>query len=44
MLAVSQGDPSVSSLAFPTGGHNYRNYRTYLPDALRWLNSTGTLG
>ena len=38
MLAATRGDPNVSFLAFPTGGHNYRNYRRYLPDALQWLN------
>jgi enterochelin esterase-like enzyme len=38
MLAASRGDPGVSFLDFPTGGHNYRNYRRYLPDALLWLN------
>jgi hypothetical protein len=29
----------LSFLAFPTGGHNYRNYRRYLPDALQWLDN-----
>jgi pimeloyl-ACP methyl ester carboxylesterase len=38
MLAATRGDPSVSFLEFPTGGHNYRNYRRYLPDALQWLD------
>jgi enterochelin esterase-like enzyme len=38
MLAASRGDTGVSFLDFPTGGHNYRNYRRYLPDALQWLN------
>jgi enterochelin esterase-like enzyme len=38
MLAASRGDPGVSFLDFPTGGHNYHNYRRYLPDALQWLN------
>jgi enterochelin esterase-like enzyme len=38
MLAASRGDAGVSFLDFPTGGHNYRNYRRYLPDALQWLN------
>lgn len=38
MLTATRGDPNVSFLAFPTGGHNYRNYRRYLPDALQWLN------
>jgi hypothetical protein len=38
MLAASRGDPGVSFLDFTTGGHNYRNYRRYLPEALLWLN------
>lgn len=38
MIKASRGDPNVSSLTFPTGGHNYRNYRRYLRDALRWLD------
>jgi enterochelin esterase-like enzyme len=39
MVAATRGDPNVSFLAFPTGGHNYRNYRRYLPDALQWLDN-----
>jgi enterochelin esterase-like enzyme len=38
MLAATRGDHGVSFLDFPTGGHNYRNYRHYLPTALQWLN------
>ena len=38
MLALTRSDPGVSFLSFPTGGHNYRNYRRYLPDALQWLD------
>jgi enterochelin esterase-like enzyme len=38
MLAASRGDRGVSFLDFTSGGHNYRNYRRYLPDALQWLN------
>ncbi|SDU97994.1 S-formylglutathione hydrolase FrmB [Microlunatus sagamiharensis] len=30
-------DPGVSSVVFPTGGHNYRNYAAYLPSSLEWL-------
>jgi enterochelin esterase-like enzyme len=39
MLAVAGNDPSVSHLIFPRGGHNYRNYRGYLPDVLAWSAS-----
>ena len=41
MLAATNGDPGVSSLIFPVGGHNYRNYRDAVPDVLRWLGSGG---
>ncbi|SER14493.1 alpha/beta hydrolase [Microlunatus flavus] len=30
-------DPGVSSVVFPTGGHNYRNYAAFVPQALEWL-------
>lgn len=42
MLRATAGDPNVSSLTFPTGGHNYRNYRRFLPDALQWLDQRRT--
>ena len=41
MLAATRGDPRVSSLVFPTGGHNYRNYAGALPEVLRWLGQGG---
>jgi hypothetical protein len=41
MLAATRGDPDVSSLVFPTGGHNYRNYAGAMPDVLRWLGQGG---
>ena len=41
MLAATRGDPGVSSLTYPVGGHNYRNYRNAVPDVLRWLGSGG---
>jgi hypothetical protein len=37
-MQASHGNPNVSFIAFPTGGHNYRNYRRYLPTALQWLD------
>ena len=41
MLAATAGDPGVSSLVFPTGGHNYRNYAAAMPEVLRWLGQGG---
>lgn len=37
-LAATRSDPAVSSLVFPSGGHNYHNYRILLPAVLQWLN------
>jgi len=39
MLAVTARDPSVAHIAFPEGGHNFENYRHYLPAALVWSAS-----
>jgi enterochelin esterase-like enzyme len=36
MLAAARADPAVAHITFPRGGHNYRNYRNYLPAALEW--------
>ena len=36
MINIANGDPAVSHIAFPVGGHNYHNYRNYLPAALTW--------
>ena len=36
MLHASYLDPGVSHIDFPSGGHNYRNYSAYLPQALVW--------
>ncbi|MGI3780421.1 MAG: alpha/beta hydrolase [Janthinobacterium lividum] len=41
MLAATRNDPGVSSLVFPTGGHNYRNYAGSMPAVLRWLGQGG---
>ena len=41
MLTATRGDPGVSSLVFPTGGHNYRNYAGAVPEVLRWLGQGG---
>jgi enterochelin esterase-like enzyme len=36
MIQASQGDPNVSYLAFPVGGHNFRNYNSFLGTSLEW--------
>ena len=36
MIQVASGDPAVAHVAFPQGGHNYRNYASYLPAGLDW--------
>ena len=49
MIQVASGDPSVAHVAFPVGGHNYRNYASYLPAGLDWAarswpRATGATG
>jgi len=44
MSFAARGDSSVTLISFPTGGHNYRNYKTYVPSALDWLAKTGATG
>jgi hypothetical protein len=44
LLNASRGDPGVSSLIFPVGGHNYHNYRVQLPAVLEWLNRIQPVG
>ena len=39
-LTATHGDRGISSLIFPTGGHNYHNYSRYLPQTLQWLQSS----
>lgn len=36
MQTTTKGDADVSTIDFPQGGHNYRNYESYLAAALRW--------
>ncbi len=36
MMVATAGDPQVSHLIFPTGGHNYRDYRRFLAQSLVW--------
>lgn len=40
-LTTTAHDPEVSSLIFPTGSHNYHNYRDQLPAILGWLKDRG---
>jgi enterochelin esterase-like enzyme len=44
MVAATHADPNVSLISFPTGGHNYRNYKAYLAPALEWLAKSGAAG
>jgi len=44
MAAATHADPNVTLISFPTGGHNYRNYKAYLAPALEWLAKTGAAG
>lgn len=44
MAAATHGDPNVTLISFPTGGHNYRNYKAYLAPALEWLAKSGAAG
>jgi dienelactone hydrolase len=39
MLDATARDPAVAHIAFATGGHNFTNYRHYLPAALAWSAS-----
>jgi predicted esterase len=41
MLQASSGNPDVSYVSFPAGGHNFRNYRAYLGQALQWAHPAG---
>ena len=36
MLEVTAGNPNIASITFPVGGHNYRDYSSYLASALAW--------
>jgi S-formylglutathione hydrolase FrmB len=44
MAAATHADPNVTLTSFPTGGHNYRNYKAYLGPALEWLAKSGAAG
>ncbi len=44
MALAAHGDAAVSTTSFPTGGHNYRNYKAYLGPALEWLAKSGAVG
>jgi enterochelin esterase-like enzyme len=36
MIQTTAGDPAVQHISFPQGGHNYRNYSSYLSAAIVW--------
>lgn len=44
MIRATEGAPGVGFVAFHHGGHNYRDYAAYVPEALRWLVRVGALG
>jgi len=44
MATATHADPNVTLISFPTGGHNYRNYKAYLAQALEWLAKSGAAG
>lgn len=44
MLRVTHGDPQVSYIAFPKGGHNVAAYAAYGPQMIRWLSGLGAMG
>lgn len=43
MAKAAKGDPDVTTLMLPAGGHNYQTYTPYLPQALNWLAAQGVL-
>lgn len=44
MAKATENDPSVKIITFPTGGHNFRNYASYLEQALLWVAAAGSFG
>lgn len=44
MAKETHGDPGVTVVMLPAGGHNYHVYAPYLPQALNWLGVQGVLG
>jgi S-formylglutathione hydrolase FrmB len=44
LVQAARGDPAVSSLSFPTGGHNYHNYRNSMLQVLQWLARAHAFG
>jgi hypothetical protein len=36
MIQTAAGDPAVAHISFPQGGHNYRNYSSYLAASFTW--------
>lgn len=44
MGAAARSDSAVSTIFFPVGGHNFRDYRVYLGPALDWAAKFWTFG
>ncbi|MFT4295124.1 MAG: alpha/beta hydrolase-fold protein [Micropruina sp.] len=44
MAKEAHGDPHVTTIMFPVGGHNYHTYAPYLPQSLTWLTTQGAFG
>jgi enterochelin esterase-like enzyme len=43
MSLATNGDPNVTVVSFPTGGHNYRSYKPFIPQGLEWLAKSGAV-
>ena len=43
MIEATQGAPGVATLVLTQGGHNYRVYRTTLPQTFAWLGRNASL-
>ena len=44
MIRTTAGDSAISHIAFPEGGHNYRNYAAYVGPALAWSSASWPRG
>lgn len=44
LVNLAKGDPNVSLLTFPTGGHNLNGYRPLVPQMFAWLQRVRAFG